>query len=55
MPREKVLDNTALATAVGWRLLFILIKATEAKLTAEVKVNLNADSRVSGSEAGASD
>lgn len=50
-----MLDNMALATAVGWQLLFILRKGTEAKLTAEVKVSLNADSHSSGSEAGASD
>lgn len=50
-----MLDNMALATAVGWQLLFILRKGTEAKLTVEVKVSLNADSRSSGSEAGASD
>ena len=44
-------DNKAVATAVGWQLLFILRKATEAELTAEVKVNLNADSCSSESEA----
>ena len=36
---------------MGWLLHFILRKATEAELTAEVKVNLNADSCSSESEA----
>ena len=35
---------------MGWLLLFILRKATEAELTAQVKVNLNAESGSSESE-----
>ena len=39
------------AAAVGWQVRFIPRKATEAELTAEVKVDLNADSFSSESEA----
>ena len=38
------------AAVVGWPLLFVLRKATEAELTAQVKVSLNADSGSCGSE-----
>lgn len=40
-----------MATAVGWPLLFVLRKAAKAELTAELTVNLNADSYSSESEA----
>ena len=39
------------AAAVGWLLLFVLRKVTEAELTAKAKVNLNADTGSSESEA----
>ena len=48
---KKKLDNKAVATAVGWLLLFMLRKATGAELTAEAKVALSADSCFSESEA----
>ena len=39
---KKKLGKKEVTTAVGWPLLFMLIWATEAELTALVKVNLNA-------------